>query len=62
MVNDANYKDEGEVPLDYTEINLCIEWGISWREFLETPDEIIGKALEYKYAESQGLKRKQSKK
>ena len=57
---DAHAGKSSRVPEEYAHISLCIEWGISWQEYLETPDDIIGKALEYKQAEVEGQKRQQA--
>jgi hypothetical protein len=45
------------VPQEHAEFEMCMEWGISWREYNETPHEIIMKIKAYAAARSDGTKR-----
>jgi hypothetical protein len=49
------------VPEEYNDLMLCLEWGITWEEFQNTPDEIIGKMHEYRQAKNHGEERLQAK-
>ena len=61
MVSEAFANDTSRVPAEYNELSLMFEWGLSEKQFYEENSaETIIKLIEYKQAEAQGHKRRQS--
>lgn len=51
----------GTVPADFNDLMLMIEWGITYQEYLDTPEVVIQKIREYKMAVADGESRAQKK-
>lgn len=48
------------MPVEFADLELCMEWGITYQEFMDTPAEVVGKLREYLSAKSEGMRRKEA--